>query len=87
MELKSSISEYTEAEFLEFMEEIFKENIAKTDDQLDILLEHFERITEHPESTDLIYYAATDAESTPEAITNKVKEWRAANGKPGFKTA
>ncbi|AZF19085.1 bacteriocin immunity protein [Pseudomonas fluorescens] len=87
MELKSSISEYTEAEFLEFMKEIFKENIAKTDDQLDILLEHFERITEHPESTDLIYYAATDAESTPEAITNKVKEWRAANGKPGFKTA
>ncbi|MBA1295839.1 bacteriocin immunity protein [Pseudomonas lurida] len=87
MELKSSISEYTEAEFLEFMKEIFKENTAKTDDQLDILLEHFERITEHPESTDLIYYAATDAESTPEAITNKVKEWRAANGKPGFKTA
>lgn len=87
MELKSSISEYTEAEFLEFMKEIFKENIAKTDDQLDILLEHFERITEHPEGTDLIYYAATDAESTPEAITNKIKEWRAANGKPGFKTA
>lgn len=87
MELKSSISEYTEAEFLEFMKEIFKENIAKTDDQLDILLEHFERITEHPEGTDLIYYAATDAESTPEAITNKIKEWRTANGKPGFKTA
>ncbi|EBC2121804.1 hypothetical protein CWD08_20620 [Salmonella enterica] len=26
-----------------------------------------------------------DAESTPEAITLKIKEWRAANGKPGFK--
>lgn len=87
MDLKNSIAEYTESEFLEFMKEIFKENVAKTDDQLDILLAHFEKITEHPEGTDLIYYASSDAESTPEKIINKVKEWRAANGKPGFKTA
>ncbi|NWB45858.1 bacteriocin immunity protein [Pseudomonas gingeri] len=33
-----------------------------------------------------IYYASSDAESTPEAITKRVKEWRAANSKPGFKT-
>ena len=87
MSLKSSFSEYTEAEFLEFMETVFQENVAETDERLDMLLEHFEKITEHPECTDLIYYAASDLDSTPEAITKKVKEWRAANGKPGFKSA
>ena len=86
MSLKSSFSEYTEAEFLEFMETVFQENVAETDERLDMLLEHFEKITEHPEGTDLIYYAASDLDSTPEAITKKVKEWRAANGKPGFKS-
>ncbi|ATI93475.1 bacteriocin immunity protein [Salmonella enterica] len=87
MELKKSISDYTEAEFIEFMKEIDKENVAETDDKLDLLLNHFEQVTEHPDGTDLIYYAASDAESTPEAITLKIKEWRAANGKPGFKQA
>ncbi|MEC4169496.1 bacteriocin immunity protein [Pseudomonas sp. MS-1(2024)] len=86
MSLKSSFSEYTEAEFLEFMETVFQENVAEADERLDMLLEHFEKITEHPEGTDLIYYAASDLDSTPEAITKKVKEWRAANGKPGFKS-
>ncbi|EJK9766137.1 bacteriocin immunity protein [Salmonella enterica] len=85
MELKKSISDYTEAKFIEFMKEIDKENVAETDDKLDLLLNHFEQVTEHPDGTDLIYYAASDAESTPEAITLKIKEWRAANGKPGFK--
>ncbi|EAW8184853.1 bacteriocin immunity protein [Salmonella enterica] len=85
MELKNSISDYTEAEFIELMKEIDKENVAETDDKLDLLLNHFEQVTEHPDGTDLIYYAASDAESTPEAITKKIKEWRAANGKSGFK--
>ncbi|EFQ5903939.1 bacteriocin immunity protein [Salmonella enterica] len=85
MELKNSISDYTEAEFIELMKEIDKENIAETDDKLDLLLNHFEQVTEHPDGTDLIYYAASDAESTPEAITKKIKEWRSANGKSGFK--
>lgn len=87
MDLKNSFSEYTEAEFLEFMKTVFEENVAETDERLDMLLEHFEKITEHPEGTDLIYYAASDLDSTPEAITRKVSEWRAANGKPGFKPA
>lgn len=86
MKFKNSLADYTESEFLEFMEEIFKENVAKADNQLDILLEYFEKVTEHPEGTDLIYFASSDAESTPQAIIDKVKEWRAAHGKPGFKT-
>nr|WP_298145534.1 bacteriocin immunity protein [uncultured Pseudomonas sp.] len=83
--MKDKFSDYTEAEFIQFMEEIFKENQAATDDQLDPLLEHFAKITEHPDGTDLIYYAESDAEATADKITQKVKAWRKANGLPGFK--
>ncbi|EEQ09149.1 Colicin immunity protein/pyocin immunity protein [Yersinia mollaretii ATCC 43969] len=85
MELKNSITEYTEDEFIDFIKLIFEENIADTDDYLDELLEHFERITEHPEGTDIIYYAPSDSECTPEKILETIKKWRAENGKPGFK--
>ncbi|OCQ53118.1 Colicin-E7 immunity protein [Photorhabdus australis subsp. thailandensis] len=85
MELKNKIEFYTEAEFIEFMEEIFRENIARTDERLDVLLSHFEKVTEYPEGTDIIYYATSDSECSPEAITKKIKEWRAKNGKPGFR--
>lgn len=73
MEQKSSISDYTEADFIGFIKEIYKENVAETDDKLDLLLNHFEQVTGHPEGADLIYYAASDAESTPEAITKKLR--------------
>ncbi|EIY2811650.1 bacteriocin immunity protein [Escherichia coli] len=85
MELKNSISDYTEAEFIDFLKEIEKENSAETDDVLDILLEHFEKVTEHPDGTDLIYYPRDNREDSPEGIVKEIKEWRAANGKPGFK--
>ena len=85
MELKRSFSEYTKTDFLALLNEILRENVAETDDRLDELLEHFELITEHPERTDLIYYAPSDAESTVEAITDRIEKWRAANGKTGFK--
>ncbi|WP_140919480.1 bacteriocin immunity protein [Limnobaculum xujianqingii] len=85
MKLKNSITDYTEYEFIECMKEIFKENAAPTDEKLDILLEHFERITAHPEGADLIYYAPSDADSTPEAITKIIKQWRSSQGLPNFK--
>lgn len=85
MGLKNSLSEYTEDKFIAFMEDIFRENEAETDDQLDALLDQFLKITGHPDGTDLIYYCESDAECTPERITQKVKSWRAANGLSGFK--
>jgi Colicin immunity protein / pyocin immunity protein. len=51
---------------------------------IDAVLE-FERITEHPSGSDLIYYPEPGVENFPEGIVKTVKEWRAANGKPGFK--
>lgn len=80
-----SISDYTEEEFLEFLIEICNSEYLTEKDQIEAVL-LFEKLTEHPDGSDLIYYADSDEDSTPEAIIKKVKLWRAANGKPGFKT-
>lgn len=44
MELKNSISDYTEV-VCSTSKEIEKENVVATDDVLDVLLEHFVKIT------------------------------------------
>ena len=80
------IEEYTESEFLLFVKKICDSEYATEKDQVNAVLK-FEALTEHPDGSDLIYYAPSDAESTPEFIIKKVKEWRVANGKPGFKSA
>ncbi|EME2277345.1 bacteriocin immunity protein [Salmonella enterica] len=85
MELKKSISDYTEAEFKKIIEVIINcEGDEKTQDDN---LEFFIRVTEHPSGSDLIYYPEGDNDGSTEAIIKEIKEWRAANGKPGFKQA
>ena len=84
--MKSSIADYTEEDFLQFVEDIFKENVSDTDDVLDELLEHFEDITQHPDGTDLIYYPETPENGTPESIVRIVREWRLSQGLPSFKS-
>ncbi|WP_460147896.1 bacteriocin immunity protein [Pseudomonas sp. S2_A02] len=81
---KTNISDYTESEFLEFLNIICWSEYPNEKDQINAVV-LFEALTEHPDGSDLIYYADSDEESTPEAIIEKVKSWRAANGKPGFK--
>lgn len=82
---KKTISDYTESEFLEFVKKFF--NVQSTTEQEDAknILE-FKRLTEHPSGSDLIYYPNDDREDSPEGVVKEVKEWRAANGKPGFKS-
>ncbi len=82
--MKENISEYTEEQFIQFMKEIVRANEADSDEKLDVLLDQFRALTGHPDGADLIYYAASDEECTPEAITQTVKIWRATNGLPGF---
>ncbi len=83
--MKNSITDFSEVEFLQLVEEIFKENVSDTDDVLDELLEQFEDITQHPDGTDLIYYPETPEDGTPENIVRIVKEWRLAQGLACFK--
>ena len=84
--MKSTITEYTEEDFILFINKIFKENVADTDDVLDELLEQFETITEHPDGSDLIYYPENPEDGTPENIVRIVKEWRLSQGLPCFKS-
>ncbi len=83
--MSKAISDYTEQDFLAFIEQIFKENAAESDDVLDELLEEFERVTQHPDGTDLIYYPEKPGDDAPERILEIVKEWRSSQGLPGFK--
>ncbi|NMZ97712.1 bacteriocin immunity protein [Pseudomonas lundensis] len=85
--MKKSISEYTEAEFVNLMQEILTANKSAPDEVLDPMLDEFERLTEHPAGSDLIYYPEDGADNSAEGITQTIKEWRAENGLPGFKDA
>jgi hypothetical protein len=83
MELKKNISDYTEVEFKKLIESIINcEGDEKTQDNN---LEHFIKVAEHPSGSDLIYYPENNNNGSPEAIINEINEWRAKNGKPGFK--
>ena len=85
--MKPHFSDYTEAEFLRFLQEIRAANKSASDEILDPLLTRFCEITEHPDGTDLIYYPEAGADNSNESIIQIVKAWRTANGLPGFKEA
>lgn len=86
---KDKIEDYTESEFLDFLNKM-TENPEKLrgknyGDYVDRFVNHFVKITEHPAKTDVIFYPKEGQEDSPEGILKEVKEWRSANGKPGFK--
>ncbi|MNL71628.1 Colicin-E7 immunity protein [compost metagenome] len=83
--MKTDITDFTEDEFISFTKELLAENKAETDDVLDVLLEQFCEITGHPDGTDLIYYPEDGASGSAEDVTRVVREWRTAQGLPGFK--
>ncbi|QIT20447.1 bacteriocin immunity protein [Pseudomonas chlororaphis subsp. aurantiaca] len=57
-----------------------------TPQKVNALVFHFEKVSEHPAGSDLIFYPENGADDSSEGITRLVKEWRAANGLPGFKS-
>lgn len=83
--MKNDITDYTEGEFINFMHKLLAENKAATDDVLDVLLDQFCEMTGHPDGTDLIYYPEDGSSGSAEDVTRVVREWRAAQGLPGFK--
>lgn len=89
MIFKEKLEDYTEAEFLSFLREFSHYPSGLKDRELeaylDRLLTHFERVTEHPGRSDVIFYPKEGQEDSPEGILKEVKEWRALNNKPGFK--
>lgn len=90
MDFKARLEDYTEQEFLKLVGTFFKNDTSLTgeryDTYIDNLVDHFEAVTEHPDRSAVIYYPAEGEEDSPEGVVERIKEWRAANGKPGFKT-
>ncbi|MNE09603.1 Pyocin-S2 immunity protein [compost metagenome] len=83
--MKKVLSEMTELELLTFVKTIYHDDYATEKQHIAAIFE-FERLSEHPAGSDLIFYPEDDKDS-PEAVVEEVKVWRAANGKPGFKSA
>ncbi|EED9464780.1 bacteriocin immunity protein [Salmonella enterica] len=81
---KKTISDYTEAEFLDFVRKMCQFE-GETEDDDAKLVDEFRRLTEHPKGSDVIFYPDDSQEDSPEGIVAEVKKWRAENGKPGFK--
>jgi hypothetical protein len=81
------ISDYSEYEFLDFVTNIYHANksVYPTEDAHAAAVREFVRLIEHPSGNGLLYYPNNSREDSPEGIVKEVKEWRAKNGKPGFK--
>lgn len=79
------ITDYTEAEFIAFIKNIRVINKGGTDDELGELLEKFSRLAGHPDGYDLIFHPEPGADNSAEGVTKTVKDWRSAQGLPGFK--
>lgn len=69
----TNISDYTEAEFLIFVQSVLAANTSP-DEILDPLLFEFVRLCEHPAGTDLIYWPEDMKQQTAESITEIVKK-------------
>ncbi|TLJ03210.1 bacteriocin immunity protein [Escherichia sp. E4385] len=90
MKLKNSFSEYTQQEFLLFLNEFFKDSRKANpkgeslSDYLTKLSNHFDKITEHPEKSDLIFHPKDNSKCTPEGLIEAVLNWRKSQSLPLF---
>lgn len=83
---KKNITDYTEAEFLEFAKKVCSGDYV-TEQEADMAVHEFVRLSQHPDGTDIIFYPPASQEDSPEGLVKFIKQWRAENGKPGFKTS
>lgn len=84
--VNKKISEYTESEFLALISSLLDRSL-KSEEERDAVVHAIVDAAEHPDGTDIIFYPPEGTEDTPEGVLKRIKEWRAANGKPGFKAA
>ncbi|CCJ88187.1 Colicin-E9 immunity protein (ImmE9) (Microcin-E9 immunity protein) [Cronobacter turicensis 564] len=81
---KKALSDFTENEFLDFVTSICKDTY-KTEKEHILAVLSFEKLTEHPAGSDLIYYPENGVDNTPEGIVKTRPPGRADEGKSGFK--
>lgn len=79
-----AISDMSESDFLKFVAKVYSDDYDTEEEHVAAILA-FKSLSEHPYGSDLIFYPKS-GKSGPIAVVQEVKEWRAANGKPGFKS-
>ncbi len=91
MDLRSRIEDYTETEFLALVTMLFRNDSTLQgrayEKLINGVLDHIETISELPDAFRVICFPAEGEDDSPEGVVNRIKQWRAANGKPGFKPA
>ncbi len=83
MGMGKEITDFSEADFLAFVEGIYQDTYPSENAHMAAVAE-FETLCEHPSGSDLLYYPE-EGKSGPLAIIQEIKEWCKANGKPGFR--
>ncbi|MDR6606099.1 bacteriocin immunity protein [Pseudomonas synxantha] len=84
MKSNKPYDQYTESEFLEIINRLFTGEYS-SEEELDSLVHKIVDASEHPNGTDILFYPEQGVENSPIGVLNSIKEWRNANGKPGFK--
>ena len=85
---KQKLEDYTESEFLDFLNEFsanprYQEEMDR-ESYIDSLVDHFDKIVDHPEGNGLIFYPPDDREDSPQGIIVEIKRWRKSQGLPPF---
>ncbi len=82
--MKNKLEDYTEAEFLQLVTDIFEAN--GSEDETDSWLIHFNKIVGHPLGASLIVDPSVQLDDdSPVGVVNEVKKWRLSQGLPCFK--
>ncbi|EHJ9984842.1 bacteriocin immunity protein [Vibrio parahaemolyticus] len=82
--MQQNITDYSEIEFLQLIKDICVDTYATEKEHIAAVM-LFEKLAEHPDGSDLIYYPESPENGTPENIVRIVKQWRQSKGLPCFK--
>ncbi|WP_028631495.1 bacteriocin immunity protein [Pseudomonas parafulva] len=88
--MNDKIADYTEREFYTLVYGIYHADpvLYPSDRAHTNGIIKFERLSEHPSGSDLIYYPGeVGIVDSPQAVVDEVKRWRQEQGLPGFKDA
>jgi hypothetical protein len=85
MNLKTKFEDYTELEYLTLVSSLFEGTYSSEEEQ-DNIFENIISTSEHPTASDVLCHPGDGIEDSPHGAVRIFKQWRAANGKPGFKS-
>ncbi len=84
MHIKTKFEDYTESEYLSLINRLIEGDYT-SEREHDKIVDLIVSTSEHPKGTDILYYPDKGVEDSPRGVIKAIKEWRLANGKPGFK--